>query len=117
MSADASELDRLAVDLSDTSRHLKPQARAAVHKTARDIEADAKLLAPVRTGNLRNSITTEATDVASLVEAVVGPTAEYGAHVEFGTSYQRPQPYLGPAVDAHIFDLEDALAEIGANIL
>ena len=117
MSADASELAQLAVDLSDTSSHVKPQARAAVLKTARDIEADAKHMAPVRTGNLRNSITTEATDVASLVEAVVGPTAEYGAHVEFGTSRQSPQPYLGPAADNRLPSLEVALAEIGANIL
>ena len=117
MSADASQLAQLGVDLTTGSGRMKPQARAAVHKTARDIEADAKHMAPVRTGNLRNSITTEATDVASLVEAVVGPTAEYGAFVEFGTSRQSPQPYLGPAADNRLPGLEAALAEIGANIL
>ena len=74
-------------------------------------------MAPYKTGNLLNSISTSITDVASLVEAVIGPTAEYGAFVEFGTSRQSPQPYLGPAADNRLPSLEDALAEIGANIL
>ena len=117
MSADARQLAQLGVDLTTNSGRLKPQARAAVHKTARDIEADAKHMAPVRTGNLRNSISTTTTDVASVAEAVIGPTADYGAFVEFGTSRQSPQPYLGPAADNRLPGLEDALAEIGANIL
>ena len=117
MSADASQLAQLGVDLTTSSGRLKPQARAAVHKTARDIEADAKHMAPVRTGNLRNSITATTTDLAGVAEAVIGPTAEYGAYVEFGTSRQSPQPYLGPAADNRLPGLEDALAEIGANIL
>ena len=117
MSADARQLAQLGEDLSNTSRHVKPQARSAVLKTARDIEADAKHMAPYKTGNLLSSITTEVTDVASLVEAVIGPTAEYGSFVEFGTSRQSPQPYLGPAADNRLPSLEGALAEIGANIL
>ena len=117
MSADAGQLAQLGVDLTNSSGRLKPQARAAVSKTARDIEADAKHMAPYKTGNLLSSISTSITDVASLVEAVIGPTAEYGAFVEFGTSRQSPQPYLGPAADNRLPSLEDALAEIGANIL
>lgn len=117
MSADARQLAQLGVDLTTNSGRLKPQARAAVHKTARDIEADAKHMAPYKTGNLLGSISTDVSDLAGVVEAVVGPTAEYGAFVEFGTSRQSPQPYLGPAADNRLPGLEAALAEIGANIL
>lgn len=117
MSADASQLAQLSANLKTSGERSQAKARAAVHKTARDIEADAKHMAPVRTGNLRNSISTEVSNLASVAEAVIGPTAEYGAHVEFGTSRQTPQPYLGPAADNRLPSLEAALAELGVNIL
>lgn len=37
---------------------------------------------------------------------VVGPTAHYGIYVELGTSRQKPQPYLEPAVRSVIAEAE-----------
>lgn len=75
---------------------------AAVLKTAADIEADAKRFAPVDTGYLRSSISREVSASAfagsgSEFKATIGPTANYGAFVEYGTWKMSPQPYMGPA--------------------
>ena len=62
-------------------------------------EGYAKMLCPVDTGNLRNSITHEV-DVADK-KAYIGTNVEYAAYVEYGTSRMRAQPYLKPAVVDH----------------
>lgn len=59
------------------------------------IEGQAKANAPVRTGQLRNSIN-------SRVEgdkAIVGTNVEYATHVEYGARNQKAQPYMRPALD------------------
>lgn len=72
------------------------------------VERYAKYLSPVDTGRLRNSITHE---VATNEEAVyVGTNVEYAPYVEVGTSRQRPQPYLRPAVADHL-DEYSAIAQ------
>lgn len=59
------------------------------------IEAQAKALAPVDTGRLRDSITTQQfTDYV-----LVGTNVEYAPYVEYGSSRSVAQPYLRPAVD------------------
>ncbi|MCT1689868.1 HK97 gp10 family phage protein [Brevibacterium sp. p3-SID960] len=112
MTADTRQLTSLATDLTKAAKNVQPVASAAVRKTAADIIRDAQIAAPVRTGNLRNSITADITDYPAVVSAEVGPTAEYGAYVEFGTSKQAPQPYLGPAADRHVPVLETALTRL-----
>ena len=67
-----------------------------VSKVAADVEADAKALAPVDTGKLRNSIGTEKTGPLS---RVVYATAEYAVFVEHGTAVQMADPFMGPAAD------------------
>lgn len=92
-------------------------------------EGFAKLLCPVDTGNLRNSIT----HVVAVSENVVyiGTNSEYGVYVELGTGKyypggrptpwayqdargdwhltngQRAQPYIKPAVADHISTYRD----------
>ncbi len=112
--SDVSELRRLAVDLgkaasTDTIR----KARLAVQKAAADIERIAQLKAPVDTGTLRNSI---GSDIRGLT-AEIGPTANYGIYLEYGTYRMRPQPYLGPATDAVEPGFVKAMEQIGGNIL
>lgn len=62
-------------------------------------EGYAKMLCPVDTGNLRNSIT-HTVDGAGQ-KAYIGTNVEYAPYVEFGTSRMRAQPYLQPAVYNH----------------
>lgn len=109
MVVDVSELEAYAARLTEAAATLKARASAAVRRTAYAVEADAKALAPVDTGNLRNSITTSVTLAGTAITAEVGPTAEYGGYVEYGTSTQGPQPFLGPAFDRRAPQLEAAL--------
>ena len=100
---DVSELRALASDLDRAAGRVGADAAAVVRKTAKKIEADAKALAPVGTGNLRNSISTdvEGDGRFTAITAAVGPTAFYGAFVEYGTSQNGPRPYMGPAFERH----------------
>jgi HK97 gp10 family phage protein len=68
-----------------------------VMRSALKVQAGAKVRCPVDTGRLRNSIAVEIQDEG--LSALVGTNVEYAPFVEFGTSRQRPQPYLFPAYE------------------
>ena len=102
---------------------LKQQAVTALEKCGLAAEGYAKKLAPVDTGNLRNSISHKV-DTGDLA-AYAGSNSEYAAYVELGsgkyypggrqtpwvyqdakgnwhmTNGQRARPYLKPAVADH----------------
>lgn len=119
MHFDVSELRDLERDLVKGAAGIEPKAHLVVSKTAHDIEATAKIFAPVDTGNLENSIST---DVDGLT-AEIGPTASYGDYVERGTHNEdgsermAAQPYMGPAVDTHEPTFGTAMGKIGESIL
>ena len=92
---------------------LVPRASAVVRKVALDTEADAKQLAPVDTGNLRNSITT-AVQGDGLRAAVVA-TASYAPFIELGTSRMAPQPFMGPATDRNKPLFYKAMSQLGGD--
>ena len=116
---DASELRNLAADLGNVPKLAGQLAKAAVKKTAKDIEGTAKTLAPVDTGFLRGGIKTS--DLRSVSqdspEAEVRASAEYAIYQEMGTSRMAPQPFMGPAADQHTPAFEAAMAEIAAKAL
>lgn len=116
--ADVSELNQLVADMRGADGRIGRKAAAAVRKTARDIEATSKQFAPVDTGALRNSIGHDITGDGRFgaIEATVGPTVEYGAHVEYGTSRNAPAAYMGPALDRHGPDLIRAIGSIAGDI-
>ncbi len=91
----------------ELARRYPALARAIVQKTGLDIEAAAKMRAPVDTGALRNSITGAMTGEA---EGEVAVGVEYGPYVEFGTRSASAQPYLTPAVEAARPEFERAVA-------
>ena len=62
-------------------------------------EGYAKLMCPVDTGRLRNSITNQIDLQANAV--YIGTNVEYGPYVELGTSRRHPHPYLKPAAADH----------------
>ena len=71
----------------------------------------AKASCPVRTGRLRSSITEETS--ASENRVYIGTDVEYANYVECGTSKQKEQPYLRPALNKH----ESQYRTIFANAL
>lgn len=62
-------------------------------------EGYAKLMCPVDTGRLRNSITNQIDLQENAV--YIGTNVEYAPYVEFGTSRRYPHPYLKPAASEH----------------
>jgi HK97 gp10 family phage protein len=74
---------------------------------AADVKALARQLVPVRTGYLRSSI------YAKIKEwvAEIGAEATYALFVELGTRYMQAQPYLYPAIQEHLPQLETIICE------
>ena len=91
---------RLAADLGKAGAAALPLARQAVTKGVHDIEAFAKDKAPVDTGYLRGSISSEILGNATTAIGRVGPSANYGWYVEAGTHRMRLQPYMGLVTNA-----------------
>jgi HK97 gp10 family phage protein len=69
---------------------------------AAEVKAEAMRLVPVRTGYLRSSI------YAKIQEwvAEIGAEATYALFVELGTKYMQAQPYLFPAIQQYLPELE-----------
>ena len=93
-----------AVRLEAVSRRkglpTRPRARGRLRRllereVTRDMVVDARSRCPVRTGRLRRSISGEAT-VRGSVFLRLRATTHYASYVEYGTRYQRAQPYLTP---------------------
>ena len=70
------------------------------------VEGLAVLLCPVKTGNLRSSIS----HLVAHPIVRVGTPVDYAPHVEYGTSRQTAQPYLRPAL-AHKAEIKAIFAE------
>lgn len=117
MGIDGSAMRRLSRDLRSAGDKAGPLVSLVVRKAALDTERDAKTAAPVDTGNLRSSITTDVTDTGTSVSAEVGPTANYGLFVEVGTSRMAAQPFMGPALDRNGPLMERAFDQIIDRIL
>ena len=115
LSWDSAEVGQLAADLGKASYETTRRAQQVVTKSAHDVESVAKTVAPVDTGNLRNSIGTDITGGG--LSAEIGPTAHYGVYVEFGTRRMAPQPYMGPGLDAATPGFVAAMGELGGGIL
>lgn len=116
---DTSEVNKLAVDLGRAGGRVGRKVAAATRKTAFDIKSDSKIMCPVDTGTLMNSISTDISGDGRFgaISAEIGPTADYGHYVEDGTSRMAPQPYMGPAFDRRAPGYEQACAQAAEEIL
>jgi len=117
----------MTVEFTDNSQEVLAAMQAAavraLEKCGLTVEGYAKLLCPVDTGNLKNSITHQVEEREPAV--YIGSNSEYAAYVELGTGKyypggrptpwvyqdakgnwhlthgQQAQPYLKPAVADH----------------
>ena len=81
----------------------------AVSAGAAVVERDAKIRCHVDTGTLRQSLREmKQNKTPGRIESQVGTDIEYAPHVEFGTRYQRAQPYLRPALDENTNEIQAA---------
>jgi HK97 gp10 family phage protein len=98
-----------AAEFTQAIRRFDAEMQRQVHgqlvKWAESVKTEAKRLVPVRTGYLRSTI------FARIQEwnAEVGAEAAYAANVEFGARYAMAQPFLNPAVQTRLPELERVL--------
>ncbi len=70
------------------------------------VEADTKLLCPVRTGNLKRSYTHDVEDKKSLIIGSVGTNVEYAFFADL------KRPHLTQAIDMNRNDIENEFRQI-----
>jgi HK97 gp10 family phage protein len=117
---DASDFRKLSADLTKATGKTGNRAQLVVRKSLVDGVAAAKNRAPVDTGNLKGSIGhSDLRTVGSTgtIGGEFGPTANYGEYVELGTSRMAPQPFMGPAADLITPGFEQAMAQLGEEML
>lgn len=84
-------LDELLATLSGLGGDIKESSRKGLERGAKKIQKNAKYLAPVKTGQLRNSIKTKSETTQEGAEAQVYTNAEHAPYVEFGTGQRGAQ--------------------------
>lgn len=93
----------MRVTIQDNSAEVSTEIKSALLRWLETCglvaEGYAKKLAPVDTGNLRNSITHEVDDGEPAV--YIGTNVEYAPYQELGTIHIKAQPFLKPAVADH----------------
>lgn len=82
-------------------KELERAEQAALEAIGLYVESRAKLLTPVDTGRLRDSID----HFSDKEKATIGTAVEYAVFIEKGTSKQVAQPYLTPAVEDNIKEI------------
>lgn len=112
---DSTEVKLLAEAFVAGAGGVGAKAAKVLRSSALAVERDAKAVVPVDTGFLKGSITTdvEADGRFMSMSAEIGPTANYGGYVEYGTSRMSPQPYMAPAFNKNIDRFERGIAAIG----
>ena len=117
-------MNRVITDTTNLNRLLSsidPDTEKAIKTIAFQVEALAKIKAPVDTGALRSSIyvslkssnTPPTSSEESLptpkdnLTAYIGPSVEYAIYQELGTRSMDPQPFLVPALREVERQLED----------
>lgn len=93
----------MSVKINDNSKEVSEAIKSALLKGLETCglvaEGYAKKLAPVDTGNLRNSITHTVDEDEPA--AYIGSNVEYASYVCLGTIHMAAQPFLKPAVADH----------------
>ena len=93
----------MSVEIHDNSREvseaIKSEILNGLETCGLVAEGYAKKLAPVDTGNLRNSITHYVDDGEPA--AYIGTDVEYAPYQELGTIHMAAHPFLKPAVADH----------------
>lgn len=117
----AKELRGISRQLAAAGPKAEALTAAVVVKSLIGIESDGKRFCPVDTGFLKNSISREITadtfrGSGGAFGGEVGPTAHYGAYVEYGTSRMGPEPYMGPAFDRWAPQFVAAMEQIPGKV-
>lgn len=81
----------LLAKLDNFGGNMDKALQGGIDKATRRVKRDAKLLCPVDTSRLRNSIQHKTTIQDGKIEGVVSTNVEYAPYVEFGTGQRGEQ--------------------------
>lgn len=96
-----SGLDTLMEELGATAGATIEAATSAMKTTTGQVQAQAKQIAPKRTGYMANNILVEPVKkTTASVTGTVNAKADYSSFVEFGTYKMSAEPFIRPAVSA-----------------
>lgn len=95
------ELETVTANLNQAKGAVGAKGAKVIRRNAAKVERAAKQFAPVDTGALRNSITTDVEGDGRFggLSAEIGTDIHYGRFVELGTSRTAPAAFMGPALD------------------
>ncbi len=94
-------------NMQKLSTKLPDAVDKSLERLADEIVADAKRLAPVRSGELRDSIKIE--DVKK-GEVTIVASADHAGYVEFGNSRVHARPFIRPAIENKAVQMEPFIA-------
>ena len=97
--------------LDKMTAEIQPKAGQVVNKYGLAITGEAAKNAPLDTGALRNSITSESMMTGDLT-FTVQDGVEYGVFLELGTSRMAARPFMLPALEAWRQRFENAFSEL-----
>jgi HK97 gp10 family phage protein len=114
MSKNVKGLKELIAVLEKIPKELDSTVDETLEANAQDIERNAKSKAPVDTGKLQQSIKAlKESEKTYIIRANNTGKAPYAPFVEYGTRFQRAQPFLFPAFfagrDRFVKDLKNLL--------
>ena len=101
MAVEIKGLDSLMRKLDAMGGNVLDALEKATKQTALAAQADARDNAPVDTGNLKQSISTEHERSAEAATSTVYTNVEYGLYQEMGTVNMAAHPYMMPALNAN----------------
>lgn len=104
-------LDEFNTKLKEMKEEYPDHLDNAMDDTADAISLMAQIKVPVDTGRLRASINVG----REYLRKSIGTNVEYAGYVEFGTSGQKPQPYLRPAYEENKDRITEFLEKILAS--
>ena len=110
---------RFESNLSNVLNAMQDKRKTALETIGQFVEGEAVLRCPVGQyddgrvgGNLRNSIK----NVVAEDNVTVGTDVEYSGYVEKGTSRQKAQPYLTPAIEDNTSSIEQIVRQVYGSI-
>lgn len=96
-------------NFDEIRRDLERANRRGLKAVAMSLEGYAKSGTPVDTGRLKGSINHRTTEDS----AIVGTNVEYSEYVEYGTSRQKAQPFMRPA----LYDNDDRMKSLYSKFI
>lgn len=111
MSGSVDGLDDLKKEFGETAEAITKELEVGMTQACILVQGQAAINAPVDTGLLRGSIVYDVENDGDKIEGIVGTAVEYAPYVEYGTTRQKAQPYLEPALSDNTNRIASIMAD------